>query len=143
MRQANSLKKRLLALLVHVGIVGLGSAIANEDNLSDLSGPYLGQVVPGTEAQLFAPGIVSVTGRYEFALSFAPAGDRVLFTVQTADEEVMVMHARQVNGRWSQPAPVNLANRRFKDEMEAFFHPMAGTYFLHLITRVWMYGSGK
>lgn len=115
------MKKRLLALLVHVGIIGLGSAIANEENLSDLSGPYLGQVVPGTEAQLFAPGIVSVTGRYEFALNFAPAGDRVLFTVQTADEEVMVLHTRQVNGRWSQPAPVNLANKRFKDEMEAFF----------------------
>ena len=127
------MKKRMLALqttrcslVVLFAIVGMsGTTItaAGEGGPSTLSGPYLGQAVPGTTANLFAPGVVSVTGRYEFALSFAPAGDRLLFTIQTADEQVMVMHTRQVDGRWRKPASVNLAKGAFKDEMEAFFAP--------------------
>lgn len=88
-----------------------------------LTGPYLGQAVPGKTAILFAPGVVSVLGRYEFALSFSPGGDRLLFTVQTADEDVMVMHMRQVDGNWTQPVPVSLAGGAHADEMEAFFSP--------------------
>jgi Tol biopolymer transport system component len=93
------------------------------NKLLKLNGPYLGQDVPGMKARLFAPGIVSVTGRYEFALSFAPKGDRLLFTVQTADEKVMVLHSRQVEGQWTQPKPVGLSNGERRDEMEAFFTP--------------------
>ena len=118
------MKNRVLALIATVGTIGLGGAMADEGGLSDLTGPYLGQAIPGTTAELFAPGVVSVNGRYEFALSFAPAGDRVLFTVQTAEEEVMVMHTRQVNGHWTRPSPVRLANGARKDEMEAFFSIM-------------------
>ncbi len=95
--------------------------IAPVDDLLNLSGPYLGQEAPGLIAELFAPGIVSVTGRYEFALSFAPNGDRLLFTVQTADDKVFVLHSRQVENQWTRPSPVNLSNGARRDEMEAFF----------------------
>lgn len=97
--------------------------VTSGDDLLNLSGPYLGQEVPGMTAKLFAPGIVSVTGRYEFALSFAPGGDRLLFTVQTADEEVMVLYSRQLEGQWTRPKPVGLSNGARRDEMEAFFSP--------------------
>jgi len=93
------------------------------DDLLNLSGPYLGQEVPGMTAKLFAPGIISVTGRYEFALSFAPGGDRLLFTTQTTDEKVLVLHSRQVESQWTRPRPVNLTNGARLDEMEAFFTP--------------------
>ena len=112
-----------MAWLVISGVIGSGIATADEGDSSALSGPYLGQTVPGLTAELFAPGVVSVTGRYEFALSFAPAGDRVLFTVQTADEDVMVLHSRQVNGHWTKPESVSLAHGAHADEMEAFFSP--------------------
>jgi len=88
-----------------------------------LEGPYLDQQTPRLTAELFAPGLVSVTGRYEFAVSFAPTGDRILFTVQTEDEEVMVLHSRQHAGQWTPPAPVSLAAGAREDEMEAFFSP--------------------
>ena len=116
-------KRSLVVLFTIVGVVGAASTTADEGAISNLSGPYLGQVVPGTEASLFAPDVVSVTGRYEFALSFSPAGDRALFTVQTEDENVMVLHTRQLNGSWIQPAPVSLAQGACADEMEAFFSP--------------------
>jgi hypothetical protein len=129
---------RFTVMCVFLVTVGLGSQASSaqdkpvdrstdpEVSVSDslkLSGPYLGQQAPGMTAKLFAPGVVSITGRYEFALSFSPAGDRVLFTVQTPDERVMVLHSRQVEGQWTRPAPVRLSAGLRKDEMEAFFAP--------------------
>lgn len=110
--------------LIPLAYLLMGSvANAAEMNPHTLEGLYFGQDVPGSTAELFAPGIVSITGRYEFAVSFSPTGERMLFTVQTADEKVMVMHSRMVNGSWSRPLPVSLANGARVDEMEAFFSP--------------------
>ena len=97
--------------------------VVSIDDQVKLSGPYLGQRVPGMTARLFAPGVVSITGRYEFALSFSPAGDRILFTAQTTDEKVEVLHSYQVDGQWTRPAPVSLSAGMRADEMEAFFAP--------------------
>jgi Tol biopolymer transport system component len=122
----------LFTLLFAAGTFPLAGAANTEDDIEMvgragkapvLKGPYLGQQAPGLTAELFAPGFVSVTGRYEFALSFTPTGDRVLFTVQTEDEKVMVLHAQQLDGQWTPPAPVSLAAGARKDEMEAFFSP--------------------
>jgi Tol biopolymer transport system component len=120
MSRPENLHKAWLLVLIMIGVT---QATADEGQPSDLSGPYLGQAVPDSEAKLFAPGIVSIKGRYEFALSFAPTGDRMLFTVQTADEKVKVLQARQLDGQWTQPAPVSLAHGARVDEMEAFFSP--------------------
>lgn len=109
----------VLTLLFAAGIIPLGQS----SEFPVLEGPYLGQQTPGLTAELFAPGFVSVTGRYEFALSFTPAGDRLLFTVQTEDAKVMVLHSRLHDGQWTPPAHVSLAAGARKDEMEAFFSP--------------------
>ncbi len=142
MKRTIELCNALFVILGVTGVIGAGSVAAGEGASAALSGPYLGQRVPGTTAELFAPGIVSVTGRYEFAISFSPAGDRLLFTVQTADEEVKVLHTRQANGHWSQPAPVSLALGARKDEMEAFFsadgkHVYFAPYDEGLDVRIW------
>jgi len=97
-------------------------SIAADDH-PELRGPYFGQSPPGNVAEVFAPETISITGRYEFALSFAPAGDRLLFTVQVPDQVVQVLHSRLYDGLWSRPEPVNLAHGACKDEMEAFFAP--------------------
>jgi len=116
------MKKKILPSLVFM-IFAAGLLSCGDTGAADLTGPYLGQEVPGTTAALFAPGVVSVSGRYEYALSFSPGGDRLLFSVQTADEDVMVMHMRQVDENWTQPVPVSLAGGARADEMEAFFSP--------------------
>lgn len=138
-------------LLTATGVCPLASAAAPGDSLDPPApggevaapeGPYFGQQPPGLTAELFAPGFVSIIGRYEFAMSFAPAGDRVLFTVQTADKKVMVLHTRQVAGKWTPPAPVSLAAGARKDEMEAFFSPDGTSVFFApydegLDVRIW------
>lgn len=43
-------------------------------------GDYLGQEPPGLEPKVFAPGIVSVIGRYDFSITFSPDGNELYFT---------------------------------------------------------------
>lgn len=102
-------------------VVGIGSAAAGDTD--KLTGPYFGQQPPGLEAEIFAPDLISQSGRYEFAISFAPGGERLLFTVQTADGTVHTLHSEVAEGFWTRPEPVDLTAGARRAEMEAFFAP--------------------
>ena len=102
-------------------ILAAGTGVARAGETKKLTGPYFGQQPPGLVAEVFAPDLISEEGRYEFAVSFAPGGQRLLFTVQTADGTVQVLHSRTIDGVWTDPEPVSLAAGARKDEMEAFF----------------------
>lgn len=117
-----------LAAMVLVCICALTSATAFAQAFPDLRGPYLGQTPPGNTAQLFAPDIVSKLGRFEYALGFSPAGDRLLFSVQEG-EVVQLYHTQILDGVWTEPAPVSLSADQFPAEMEAFFAPDAERVF--------------
>jgi len=112
-----------------VGLVATGwwltasTTLGGEDRFPVLEGPYFGQQEPGVQAQPFAPGLVSLRGRYEFALSFSPAGDELLFTQQVPEQSVSVYHSRVERGAWTEPAPIRLSDGAQREEMEAFFAP--------------------
>ena len=113
-------------MVAPVGLVCLliGSLVqAGEEGFPVLKGPYFGQKVPGLQAEPFAPGLISLSGRYEFALSFSPGGDELLFTQQVPEEKVSVFHSRVEGGVWTEPVEVRLSGGAKKDEMEAFFTP--------------------
>jgi hypothetical protein len=48
-----------------------------------LEGPYLGQELPGETPVVFAPGIVSVRGNFEFAITFTADGRELYFSSHT------------------------------------------------------------
>jgi len=112
-----------------MGLVVMGWWMTGEPNLASadsfpvLNGPYLGQQEPGLQAQPFAPGLVSLRGRYEFALSFSPAGDELLFTQQVPEQSVSVYHSRVEGDAWTKPVPIRLSDGARREEMEAFFAP--------------------
>ena len=114
---------RAASVLLALSILGTGIGSVAAGEIDGLSGPYFGQKPPGFEAEIFAPDLISLEGRYEFAISFAPGGERLLFTAQTAEGKVHVLHSRVTDGSWSRPEPVNLSAGARKDEMEAFFAP--------------------
>ena len=60
------------AALIVLTLSALIAGTATAGEIEKLTGPYFGQKPPGPEAEVFAPGLVSVEGRYEFAISFAP-----------------------------------------------------------------------
>lgn len=112
---------RASCALLALAILGTCAGPATAGETNTLTGPYFGQHPPGFEAEVFAPDLISQKGRYEFAISFAPGGERLLFTVQTTDGTVQVLHSRVAEGSWTPPGPVSLAAGARRDEMEAFF----------------------
>lgn len=82
---------------------------------------WLGQTVPGQKAELLAPGLVSLDGRYEFACSFSPDGKTFLFSVSAKNGKSKVMMMTEKNGRWGRPQVMNFTADPNDAEMEAFF----------------------
>jgi len=121
--------------------------IVKQTASTTLTGPFLGQSPPTDGAQIFAPGLVSQQGRYEYALSFSPNGDEVLFSAMGSDQKTTLMHARRVDDRWTEVAPIQLSRGAKKEEMEAFFCPDGKTIFFApydegMDVRIWRVENG-
>ena len=68
----------------------------------DVPIPYLGEKPPGDSPVLFAPGVVSTTSR-EWSMASTPDGLELFFGVVT-DERSWILHTKENNGRWTEPA---------------------------------------
>lgn len=112
-----------LVFLILFPITGSASPEAGTDG-DTLVGPYFGQQPPGDKAVLFAPGIISMEGRYEYALSFSPDGKEILFSAEVPDLSSSAVYLCRIeDGQWSMPRQVSLSGGKKKSEMEAFFTP--------------------
>jgi glyoxylase-like metal-dependent hydrolase (beta-lactamase superfamily II)/Tol biopolymer transport system component len=70
-----------------------------------LRGSYLGQTPPGADPVVFAPGIVSSSGNYEFAITFTPDGRELYFTRRAEGGGNVLMAARLEPDGWTAPEP--------------------------------------
>src|SRR5512145_203655 len=86
--------------------------------LTDLNSDYLGQTPPGSTPEIFAPDIVSVTGRYEYGVALSPDGDEIFFTAEDPGHGLMI--TRRVDGEWTTPKVANLRGVN-QWEFEAFY----------------------
>jgi Tol biopolymer transport system component len=69
-----------------------------------LQGPYLGQNPPGLEPRIFAPGVVSTVGNFEFAITFTPDGRELYFTRRSdGGGQNTIMVSRWEQDGWSAP----------------------------------------
>jgi hypothetical protein len=69
-----------------------------------IQGPYFGQTPPGLEPEVFAPGIVSLAGHFEFAITFSPDGKEIFFTRRKdPDGQNTMMTARWKKDGWTAP----------------------------------------
>lgn len=68
-----------------------------------LSGPYLGQRPPGSTAEIFAPGIVSVPDSTEFSGTFSPDGKEYYFYRVSADSSSQILFSTVIDGQWTEP----------------------------------------
>ncbi|MCP4549840.1 MAG: tetratricopeptide repeat protein [bacterium] len=71
--------------------------------LTDLAGPYLGQTPPGKVPEVFAPGIVSICGRFEYNPAFTPDGDELYFSTNYG-----LLVSRQTDNGWTAPEPAGI-----------------------------------
>ena len=112
----------LLFLLFHIFIQG-------EYDFPTLKGPYLGQKPPGMTPEIFAPGIISTSGKYEINSVFSPKGDEFYYeiSVTTPEEKkqgiyfYIIMASKQVNGIWTKPQMAPFSGKH--STMDMIFSP--------------------
>ncbi|WP_087493168.1 PD40 domain-containing protein [Winogradskyella sp. PC-19] len=81
---------------------------------------YFGQKPPGTTAEIFAPEIVSVNGRYEYAVSFSPDMNEMYFSGNKEEKPQVVYFSRLKDEKWSTPKIANFTKGKKKNELEGF-----------------------
>lgn len=96
-------------VLVLASILGPGDALPDGTTWPDVSGPYLGQEPPGTEAALFAPNIIS-TEHSEIGSVFSTDHTEFYFTTWTEATGTKIMVTRQVDGTWLKPVVASFSN---------------------------------
>lgn len=116
------MKKNMYILVLLLAVMtifpGCGQqdkAIQGEDEFPVLTGPYLGQKLPGLEPEMFAPGIVS-TGLMEGVCNFSPDGKEVYYNVAYSIEDkwrLSIVFSKEVDGRWTQPDFVSFTDKEF------------------------------
>ena len=74
-----------------------------------LKGGYFGQKPPGSVPGVFAPGIVSAAGHFDFATTFSPDGREVYFTQRREGGSNVLMAARLGRDGWTMPEPAAFA----------------------------------
>jgi hypothetical protein len=82
-------------------LVAIFAGCGSKGGFPELRGPYLGQVPPGGEPTLFAPGIVS-TGLYERDLAVSSDGTEMFYGL-VFGQRVTIMYTHMVEGRWTEP----------------------------------------
>lgn len=74
-----------------------------------LTGPYLGQPLPGTAPSIFAAGIVSDPLHTEYSGTFSPDGAEYYFYRFSGSSPSELLVSRMVNGAWTDPQPLAIA----------------------------------
>ena len=105
------------------------STTQSSDDLDSHNRSYFGKSVPGMTTEIFAPGTVSVTGRYEYAVSFSPDLYEVYFTGEKEGGNQQVYYSKFDGKEWTNPEPLNLTNGRKRNEFEAFVDPSGNELF--------------
>ncbi len=97
-------------------LITLGSGYGLQSQNFD----YFGQQPPGNEPEVFAPGIVSVIGRYEYGISFSPDLDELYFSVEITGENSSIYFSKLIDNIWTRPKKANFTKDKKNAEMEAF-----------------------
>lgn len=115
------MKKYSLTIIISLLVLGLYS----QEYISNYTGDYFGQTPPKDSAIIFAPGVISVTNRGEYALSISPKHDEFFYNAGMAEDTTQpygLLHIKRVGDKWLKPQNANL-NKQDLWEQEAFFSP--------------------
>jgi len=88
-----------------------------------IESPYFGQKPPGLTPEIFAPGSISLEGRYEHIISFSPDLDEVYFSASKGDEDPSMYFSRLEDKKWTNPKKANFTKGKKVGEMHPFVSP--------------------
>lgn len=90
------------------------SNIGNYSEAIPDSALYLGQTPPGNTPAIFAPGIVSLSGRNEARITFSPDGKSAFYYIEFWPNPgtPFIMYSEYKNGTWTNPDTASFARNR-------------------------------
>ena len=107
------------------------SATMDKDDFPVLTGPYLGQKVPGLEPEMFAPGIAS-TGLMDGVCNFSPDGKEAYYNVAYSIKDewrLSIVFSKEIDGKWIRPDFVNFTDRKYIQAYPFLSYDGAELYF--------------
>jgi len=96
---------------------------SKDANAPTLESSYFGQKLPGLTAKIFAPGIISINGRYEHSVSFSPNLDEIYYTASKKDEDPSIYFSKLEGKTWTSPKKANFTKGKKLGEMHSFMNP--------------------
>ena len=90
----------ILVILVLISSTGCQDS---KKDFPELTGPYLGQQLPGIQPEIFAPGIISDPACFEWCGTFSPDGNEYYFSRFYDDSTSAFLCSKLVNGKWTAP----------------------------------------
>ncbi|NAS30685.1 hypothetical protein GTQ40_06855 [Flavobacteriaceae bacterium R38] len=81
---------------------------------------YFGQKPPGLTPKIFAPGIVSIDGRFEGIVSFSSDLTEMYFGADNQDNETSIYFSKLENDKWTPLKRANFTNGRKNEELHPF-----------------------
>lgn len=120
--------KKMYFILVLVFVLFLNACNTKKQNSEDsdsptIVSPYFGQKTPGLTAEIFAPGIISINGRYEHSVSFSPDLDEIYYTASKKDEDPSIYFSKLAGKKWTTPKKANFTKGKKVGEMHSFVNP--------------------
>ena len=90
-----------------------------EANSLTKESPYFGQKTPGLIPEIFAPGIISISGRSEMGVSFSPDLDEMYFTIQQkSGVPADIYFSKLEDEKWTSFKKANFTKGKKAGEME-------------------------
>ena len=84
---------------------------------------YLGQKPPGLQPNVFAPGRVSINGRFESTISFSPDLNEMYFEAKPEDEAAQIYFSRRMGDTWTPIKKADFTEGNKREEMHPFVSP--------------------
>ena len=93
---------------------------SKENESASIESSFFGQKPPGLTAEIFAPGVISIEGRYEHGISFSPNLEEVYYSANKKDEDPSIYFSKLKEGNWTNPKKANFTKGQKVGEMHPF-----------------------
>lgn len=89
-------------------------------NNSIIENSYFSQKSPGLNPELFAPGVISLNGRSEGAISFSPDLNEIFFSANNKNEETAIYFSKLESNRWTPIEKADFTEGEKDEEAQPF-----------------------
>jgi len=106
-----------------LSVLMMSSCSHSQNALPVIEGPYFGEKPPSLTPEVFAPGIVSINGRYEGAISFSPDLDEIYFGAKNKDGVTNIYFSKLEDNKWTPIKRANFTKGKKDQEIHPFVSP--------------------